>query len=291
MPRSRTLSALPAAPADARAAGRDPGARGRDHALRLRRRRRARLVPAADNGAGRGAAGGAGILSGALGRPSWSCAIAAGDRALRSARAPGVGPKLAARLAGELRDKAGALSQPVSLAEGLPGTGRHAERHRRGRAFGAWSISAIGGRRRRRRSIARNRRLGDDAELDRPDPRQPARARAMSGRKSRGSPAAEPESEDRTVSSTRAPEDAGEASLRPQTLADFVGQEGSRREPRDLHRGRPAAGRGAGPRAAARPAGPRQDHAGADRGARAGRGLPRHLRPGDPARPATSPRS
>jgi Holliday junction DNA helicase RuvB len=51
----------------------------------------------------------------------------------------------------------------------------------------------------------------------------------MSGRKSRGSPAAEPESEDRTVSSTRAPEDSGEGNLRPQTLADFVGQEGSRR--------------------------------------------------------------
>jgi Holliday junction DNA helicase RuvB len=51
----------------------------------------------------------------------------------------------------------------------------------------------------------------------------------MSGRKSRGTPAAEPESEDRTISAVRAPEDAGEASLRPQTLADFVGQEGSRR--------------------------------------------------------------
>jgi Holliday junction DNA helicase RuvB len=51
----------------------------------------------------------------------------------------------------------------------------------------------------------------------------------MSGRKSRGSPAAEPDNEDRTVSSARAPEDAGEGNLRPQTLADFVGQEGSRR--------------------------------------------------------------
>jgi Holliday junction DNA helicase RuvB len=51
----------------------------------------------------------------------------------------------------------------------------------------------------------------------------------MSGRKSRGISAAEPDSEDRAVSSARAPEDAGEASLRPQSLADFVGQEGSRR--------------------------------------------------------------
>jgi Holliday junction DNA helicase RuvB len=50
----------------------------------------------------------------------------------------------------------------------------------------------------------------------------------MSGRKPRGHPAA-PEAEERPVSPDRAQEDAGEASLRPQTLAEFVGQEGSRR--------------------------------------------------------------
>jgi Holliday junction DNA helicase RuvB len=37
------------------------------------------------------------------------------------------------------------------------------------------------------------------------------------------------EAEDREISPTRAPEDTGEASLRPQTLAEFIGQEGSRR--------------------------------------------------------------
>jgi Holliday junction DNA helicase RuvB len=43
-------------------------------------------------------------------------------------------------------------------------------------------------------------------------------------------PAAEPEmEEDRTVSPMRAFEDGGEASLRPQVLAEFIGQEGSRR--------------------------------------------------------------
>jgi Holliday junction DNA helicase RuvB len=40
--------------------------------------------------------------------------------------------------------------------------------------------------------------------------------------------AAEPDIE-RDISPVRAPEDSGEASLRPQTLADFIGQEGSRR--------------------------------------------------------------
>jgi len=36
------------------------------------------------------------------------------------------------------------------------------------------------------------------------------------------------EMEERSLSPIRAPEDAGEASLRPQTLSDFIGQEGSR---------------------------------------------------------------
>ena len=48
----------------------------------------------------------------------------------------------------------------------------------------------------------------------------------MSGRKPRGGgPAPEP---DRTVSPARADEDAAEASLRPQTLAEFTGQRASR---------------------------------------------------------------
>ena len=48
----------------------------------------------------------------------------------------------------------------------------------------------------------------------------------MSGRKPRGGgPVAEP---DRTVSAARADEDAAEASLRPQTLAEFTGQRASR---------------------------------------------------------------
>ena len=53
----------------------------------------------------------------------------------------------------------------------------------------------------------------------------------MSGRsRSRKGAAAEmpDEMEDRPVSPARAMEDAGEASLRPQTLSDFIGQEGNR---------------------------------------------------------------
>jgi Holliday junction DNA helicase RuvB len=48
----------------------------------------------------------------------------------------------------------------------------------------------------------------------------------MSGRKPRGG--AELPDTDRTVSPARAEEDAAEASLRPQTLAEFIGQKGSR---------------------------------------------------------------
>src|SRR5271168_3362531 len=48
----------------------------------------------------------------------------------------------------------------------------------------------------------------------------------MSGRRPRSS--AEPPDKDRTVSPARAEEDAAEASLRPQTLAEFIGQQATR---------------------------------------------------------------
>ena len=57
------------------------------------------------------------ILS-ALSSDELSLAIASGDRTALG-RASGVGPKLAARLALELKEKAGSLPLPVSLADGI----------------------------------------------------------------------------------------------------------------------------------------------------------------------------
>lgn len=57
------------------------------------------------------------ILS-ALSADELSFAIASGDRTALG-RASGVGPKLAARLALELKEKAGTLALPVTLSEGI----------------------------------------------------------------------------------------------------------------------------------------------------------------------------
>ena len=70
-------------------------------------------------------------------------------------------------------------------------------------------------------------------------------------------------------------EDAAEQALRPQTLDEFIGQQQLRENLAVFIEAARGARRGARPRAVLRPAGPRQDHAGADRGARAGRRLPR----------------
>ena len=52
--------------------------------------------------------------------------------------------------------------------------------------------------------------------------------------------------EDRMLSAARGPDDAAEASLRPQTLADFTGQQGSRENLRVFHRRGEKPGRGFG---------------------------------------------
>ena len=88
----------------------------------------------------------------------------------------------------------------------------------------------------------------------------------------------------RAVDPVRAEQDAAEASLRPLTLDEFVGQRRFARQSARLHRSGQGPARSPRPRAALRTAGARQDDAGADRRPRNGRGLPRHLGPGDPAR-------
>ena len=93
-----------------------------------------------------------------------SFAIASGDRASLG-RAPGVGPKLAARLALELKEKAGALALPVTLAEGVAAPGLLPG----GVTGDALSALLNLGYRRAEAQAALTRaqsRLGDDAPLD-----------------------------------------------------------------------------------------------------------------------------
>ena len=85
-----------------------------------------------------------------------------------------------------------------------------------------------------------------------------------------------------------AQEEALERALRPRMLDEYVGQEKIRDQLVDLHRGGAQARRGARPRAAVRPAGPRQDDAGAHHRARARRQPAPDLGPG--ARAARRPR-
>ena len=87
-----------------------------------------------------------------------SAAIALQDKVAVS-RAPGVGPKLAARIVAELKDKAGAFSTVDPAAARLAGDdflpGAQARRRRR---FRRWSISATPDRRRRPPSPRASRR-------------------------------------------------------------------------------------------------------------------------------------
>ncbi|GHU00787.1 Holliday junction ATP-dependent DNA helicase RuvA [Alphaproteobacteria bacterium] len=66
-------------------------------------------------------------ILGALGTEELALALAAGDKAALT-RVPGVGPKMAARLATELRDKTGRLAQAasgdVAVSAGLGGDGK-----------------------------------------------------------------------------------------------------------------------------------------------------------------------
>ena len=83
------------------------------------------------------------------------------------------------------------------------------------------------------------------------------------------------------------PEDVDRA-LRPQTLAEFVGQKAARANLAVFIESARRRGAGDGPHAVLRAAGPRQDHAGADHGARARGELPDDLAGRCWPRPATS---
>ena len=85
---------------------------------------------------------------------------------------------------------------------------------------------------------------------------------------------------ERMLPAVRREEDQGETSLRPQTLAEFIGQAKVCSNLKVFIEAARGAPRGARPCAVRRAPRPRQDHARPDRGARARRQFPRHLRPG-----------
>ena len=147
-----------------------------------------------------------------------SLAIFAQDRTV-PARAEGVGPRLAARIVNELKDKVSGLGAAASLAAagaaaGSAGDGPAAEAisalvnlgYRRVEAFGA--VAAVA------------QRLGPAAADRRADPRRPPgagpRRAARSGGLSDGA--------SRIVDPAQSERDMPEGSLRPLVLAEFVGQ-------------------------------------------------------------------
>ncbi len=149
-------------------AGRDHRARGCDRALRLPRDGGARLVPHPDDGAGRRRAGWR-CRSSRPCRPTRSRAPLPPRIARRSSRPAGVGPKLAARLATELKDKAAAFGvAPAAAARGQRRQpGGDARLDQRGRRLGAGQ-SRLQARRGLRRRGARDAAAGGGAPRSTP---------------------------------------------------------------------------------------------------------------------------
>ncbi len=153
------------------------------------------------------------VLS-AIGPDELGFAILAQDRA-SLARADGVGPRLAARIVNELRDKAGPPGDDAA-ARGVDACRDTARRRPRGRRRLRPRQPRLSPRRGvwrgcRRRSASRRHGGGRSA-----DPRRLAGAGARGPAMSDG--------ERRVVDPELAETDAADASLRPQTLADFIGQ-------------------------------------------------------------------
>ena len=236
-------------------------------------------------------------ILGTLGAEGVARALSLGDVSAIKA-APGVGPKLAQRVVLELKAKAPAVmamgaagarpatvaGTPATLPERAPAAApaapvasAPARARRTGRMrCRRWSISAMARARRRRRSPVAE---GDGRRGA--DPRGAAGAGAEGVGRWRSDPALRP----RGAARGRRP-GAPAADARRVRRA-----EGGAGEPRGLHRERAAARAGDGPRAVLRAAGPRQDHAGADHGARARGELPDDQRAGAGAGPGTSRRS
>ena len=161
---TRTIGRLPPPGLAGAAADRDACARGPHPSLRLCRCRRARLVPPADDGAGRRRPARAGDPLDATAPEQLTLAILAQDKAALT-RAEGVGPKLAARIVNELRDKiAGIAASPLRPGALAAGGARRRGRPGRGCGLGAGQSRLPPGRglRRRRRggAAARRRRRG-----------------------------------------------------------------------------------------------------------------------------------
>ena len=199
-------------------------------------------------------------------RPISPTPIALGDKAMVS-RAPGVGPKVAQRIVAEFKDKAPALRRHRSGRRRRIGRGCECRRTAAGRRRGVgagqsrlWPRAGRGARRGGGRKAGARRRAEELIRLG---------LRELEHELSRDRLAAASADEDAETSAASAD-------------ARRVHRPGRRPgQSRGLHRGGARTRRGARPCAVRRAAGPRQDHAGADRGARARRELPRDVRAGD----------
>ncbi len=218
---------------------------------------------------------------GARRRTSWRCAIAGAGQGRTGARRRRRAPSSRARIVTELQGqgrRAGTHVPAAAPARCGAAARRPTTSRRRGVGAGQSRLSPHRGGRCGR--AARRSGSGPRARVEAlipaaRAPRQPQEP-AMSRGPRRCRPAGSIARGDCPRTRTRR---SGS-----QTLDEFIGQQAGARKSAHLRAGGARARRGARSRAAAWAAGPGQDDAGADRRARAGRGLPRDLGAGDRAR-------